>query len=230
MLGLPQDNNPLEPLLVRAGDPTRQRSTGKPAMPGGFSLSAPAAMPLDENLIGEDAELTAFWKGKRDQFSFDYVTFRCDFAPAGEGSIEKAFINVSLESDDSAGARIWSMSPALEANKSTRTQSAAIGAEFQLLGMKLGPKGEIATEQTVENWFIRARQISDTHWYWELRDNGSSHIEGMFRMNLVVRRPAGKPVVGRIAVEFVVEHRSFLIFKERDAVVGEPASFRLPSD
>ena len=112
MLSLPEDDRPHRPLLLRE-DAMRGGAPAIAGEQGRLSISAPFSIPLDEALVAGDSELDAFWKGQRELFDFDYVTFRCDFAPAEGAPIEKAWVQVKLKGakDCRNAAVIWSMSP-----------------------------------------------------------------------------------------------------------------------
>ncbi len=226
MLELPLGSAPLRTLAVRERR-MREALALAPVNPAGFSLSDPQSIPLDDKLVGADFELAAFWKTQRKQFEFDYVTFRCDFAPAEGAPIERAWIEVKLQGPNQAGsgAIVWSMSPFLAEDLGKATYSGKIGADYQLFKTEIGT----TLEKPVKNWFVRARGEQQPQASWEFRDNGSSRVEGTYRMSLVVRRRRGEPVNGSLDVGMVIAKRTFLFFKEREEKEGNPTVFSLPA-
>ena len=225
MLELPEHPGALKSLHLHE-DPMRSSGAARPVSPA-FSMSEPSSVALDDALVAGDAELASFWKQQHAQFEFDYVTFRCDFAPGANSQIEKAWIKIDLECGDGLldPATIWSMSPFLDEDLGKSSYSAKIGGEYKLFKSELGT----TQEKPIKQWFVRARGEQQRNAYWEFQDNGISHIEGTHRMNLVVRRPRSQPVTGKIGVEMVVARRVFLIMKERDEVQGDPTLFHLAS-
>src|SRR5476649_2390692 len=112
-----------------------------------IGIGSPFSTPITEGLIGDDAELAAFWAAEKDRFRYDYLTFRCSFEPA-DRPIDKAWIEIAFDPKADGGPIAWSMAPAQLADKQTLTESAKLTGSFKLVG------GEIGTskEMDVTNW------------------------------------------------------------------------------
>lgn len=225
MLTLPEENGPLLKVFVREDAIKGGAPSLAPGKSAGLSMSPPLTIPLDGTLIASDPELAAFWNGQKAEFDFDYVTFRCDFAPDEGSPIEKAWIRVKLQTPGNSAAApiIWSMSPFRDEDLGKATSSAKLGGDFKMFKSEIGT----TTETPVKKWFVLARGEQQPEASWEFKDNGTRHIEGPFRMSLVIRRPRGQRVDGRLDGGMVIARRAFLFFTERNEAEANAAQFSL---
>lgn len=185
-------------------------------------ISAPRVVALTEGLIGQDAELRAFWEAERAHYSYDFVSFICGFGPAKGEPFTKAWVTVNLEGPANGEApKVWSMTPRALTEPVKITQAAKLTGKLELVGLEAGT--EVSIEHEIKNYLLRAVQASPSNPYWELRDQPNAPLEGDFDLRLVIRRRANLPASGKIAAKVIVARRSFLIFSREAELEDRPA-------
>ncbi|TVQ28948.1 MAG: hypothetical protein EA356_17870 [Geminicoccaceae bacterium] len=214
---------------VLAADPERVERTAEtgPVLASRIALSPPAVIPLGEALIGDDAELRAFWQAASGAHAFDFLSWVLTFEPAAGEQFERAWLTVQFETGDaSAPAIAWSMQPASLAHNVKLSRTAKLGAGLQLLGLEAS-LGEEQVRERAEH-VVRAFRLRSAAPYWAFRRTPSAALEGDFALRMIVRRPLDRGVDGRFDVRLTINRRRFLLFERRDQL-DQPAAlgFRL---
>jgi hypothetical protein len=219
MLVLPSPDMPEHHFTLREQTRELRRGQNAPAIEnaGRISLTTPFAIPIDDDLVKEDAELSAFWKAQRDVARYDYVTFRCTFAPTANAPFDRVWVKIKLV-PSSGQATAWSMNPKSVIDNKELTRTAKLTGEAKLFGAEVSGSEKAVRKEA----FLLAQREHSSEPYWEFRASASTKIEGTFALHLVVRAEKNAQVNGAISAEASVWRRSFPLFSETSTVADVP--------
>jgi hypothetical protein len=189
----------LEPVLL---GPARRVTLGPAAdapeeQGDRISLGFPVSVPLDVKTVDESARI--FLAG-RSNSTFWLLALTCSFRAVDDEPIEKAWLEVRLETVHPPGSEAptaWSMEPLRLSDPMQVSQVAKLDASLKLnspvIPLELGPSaGREKTEQFVESVpFVEAHREGTSRPSWIFSRTKITDVRGVHRLRTVVDLPAG---------------------------------------
>jgi hypothetical protein len=190
-----------------------------------IEITTPLAMPLTAKLIGDNAELAAFWEAESGRFHYDYVSFRVTLMRLEGREFERVWIEVQLA--DAAGGEgpiAYSLSPLQAFEVTQMTSKVKVSAKLKLVSAESGSEERKEAKEHI----LRAWREHTATPYWELSRTDATSLLGTFRLHAIVRSPVGSRPTGRISVRAVIERKTFWIVRTDPAVpIGRAVEFTL---
>jgi hypothetical protein len=224
---LPQASGELSSYALREETRLVRNGSAAPApaaADAAIQLSTPRVLPLTEELIGDDAELKAFWKAERGRFRYDYVSFRCGFLP-GARTIDSAWVKVLLAPAGDGGPVAWSIFPQEVTEQQKVVEAAKVTSQLKLLGSELSA----STESVAKSWLVRGHLTPERSPSWEITPTAATPLNGDIKLYLVLRSPAAAAGGGQVTAGASIAGRRFLLMPlERPEQQAASLGFELP--
>ena len=173
-------------------------------------LAVPAVTPLTKSLIGKDEELLSFYEADRRRYAYDWIALGCTFGPADREQFSKAWLAMLLDGGvDTPGLKVWSMEPP-EAYDTTQVErSLKLAGKFQFVSAEVGT----VAKHPSKDWCLRAYPRTPEP-YWEFRQTSLTPLNGYWPLSLIVRRPVGAKVSGKVTLNAEIKKSLFALFSE----------------
>jgi hypothetical protein len=196
---------------------------------GRIEVGEPGAIPLTLERVGDDQELRHFLEGDSKDYDFSLVHLSCTFDPPEDEPFTEAWLTVVLSHGHSSGGGAddpiaWSMKPLRLNRRINETRKVTLGGQLKLLEGLVGIEAqrEVNKQEEVLKPFLQAFNLMNPDPYWRFRETGTIHIDGAYRLALVVRGPKGTAMRGVVAAEALVKRKHLGIVPYRALFEDRP--------
>lgn len=179
-----------------------------------FALGSVGCIPLNTQAPWMEPELASFLTQEAGLARYFLVHLACDFRPADDLRVSRAWIKIALQAAAPDGDRplAWSMDPLRLSDKVEATVGAKLSGDATLFGAEIN-----ASEKTArDDHYVLAHCLQGSDPFWAFQERAQRRLEGVHRLKLVVRAPLGAASHGRVQIDATVQRRQFLFSRKAE--------------